>query len=245
MSIRKRTWEWKGKQRTALGGRLPRRQGEAPAEDVQDQGRGRDWHAGTRIDLKQGTHMSPTATASRSGKPGDCGSPPAGRATATRSLERSTIEQYRRHVELHITPLIGTTKLNKLTVPSVRIFRDQLREAGRSAALTGSCSPACRASLLTHRNEGSPRATRCASASAAATPPRGKGSSSRLGWISPPQSKSAPFCRPPWALAGLLRDGGRVAGLQTIRVAGPSMARCGLRSGYRHRDASALTLGAI
>src|SRR5262245_6524518 len=35
-------------------------------------------------------------------------------------LERTTIEQYRTHVDLHITPLIGETKLSQLTVPKVR-----------------------------------------------------------------------------------------------------------------------------
>jgi integrase len=48
-------------------------------------------------------------------------------------LERSTIEQYGAHLRLHITPYIGKVKLNKLTVPRVRQFQDDLREAGRSA----------------------------------------------------------------------------------------------------------------
>ncbi|WP_105370616.1 tyrosine-type recombinase/integrase [Neorhizobium huautlense] len=50
-------------------------------------------------------------------------------------LERSTLDQYRQHVELHINPLIGETLLSKLNVPAVRAFEDGLREAGRSGAM--------------------------------------------------------------------------------------------------------------
>lgn len=50
-------------------------------------------------------------------------------------LERSTLDQYRQHVELHINPFIGDMLLSKLTVPAVRSFEDQLRESGRSPAM--------------------------------------------------------------------------------------------------------------
>ena len=47
--------------------------------------------------------------------------------TATNTkLERVTINQYRQHLELHIAPLIGTTRLSQLTVPAVRSFEDRL-----------------------------------------------------------------------------------------------------------------------
>jgi integrase len=50
------------------------------------------------------------------------------------SLEASTIRQYREHVDLHITPLIGGKRLSRLTVPRVEQFRDDLL-ATRSRAL--------------------------------------------------------------------------------------------------------------
>jgi len=50
-------------------------------------------------------------------------------------LERSTTDQYKQHVSLHIDPTIGATKLSKITVPAVRAFQEQLREGGRSAAM--------------------------------------------------------------------------------------------------------------
>jgi hypothetical protein len=49
-------------------------------------------------------------------------------------LERSTIRQYRQHVELHILPFVGAVKLSKLTA-AVHDFRDALARAGRSPAL--------------------------------------------------------------------------------------------------------------
>lgn len=48
------------------------------------------------------------------------------------ALERSTILAYRQHVELHIIPNLGTTKLSRLSVPAVNAFRDQLLDTGRS-----------------------------------------------------------------------------------------------------------------
>jgi integrase len=49
-------------------------------------------------------------------------------------LERSTLEQYRRHVALHIAPLIGAAKLSQLTVPAARALEDRLRR-DRSPAM--------------------------------------------------------------------------------------------------------------
>ena len=50
-------------------------------------------------------------------------------------LERSTLESYRRHVNLHIAPLLGALRLSQLTVPLVRGFEDRLRKDGRSPAM--------------------------------------------------------------------------------------------------------------
>ena len=49
-------------------------------------------------------------------------------------LERSSLRQYRNHVDLHILPLIGTVKLARLSTPVVQAFRDKLVET-RSRAL--------------------------------------------------------------------------------------------------------------
>jgi integrase len=49
-------------------------------------------------------------------------------------LERATLRQYRTHLNLHITPLIGKTRLSAITIPFVRAFEDKLRE-DRSPAM--------------------------------------------------------------------------------------------------------------
>jgi integrase len=43
-------------------------------------------------------------------------------------LERTTLDYYRQHVELHINPLIGSMKVTQLTAPLVRQFEDELRK---------------------------------------------------------------------------------------------------------------------
>src|SRR5262245_17837836 len=39
-------------------------------------------------------------------------------------LERATLVDYRRHLEIHIVPLLGAVKLSQLTAPMVRGFAD-------------------------------------------------------------------------------------------------------------------------
>ncbi|AFL49023.1 integrase [Sinorhizobium fredii] len=50
-------------------------------------------------------------------------------------LERSTLDQYRQHLDLHITPFLGSLKLSKINLPTIRQFQDQLRGNGRSPAM--------------------------------------------------------------------------------------------------------------
>jgi integrase len=57
------------------------------------------------------------------------------RRAEVEKLEASTQRQYRQHLDLHIKPLIDTTKLSRLTKPAVEQFRDQLL-ATRSRPLT-------------------------------------------------------------------------------------------------------------
>jgi len=52
-----------------------------------------------------------------------------------RELERSSLDQYRRHVDLHIVPFIGAVKLSKLTAAAIRALEDSLREAERSPVM--------------------------------------------------------------------------------------------------------------
>jgi integrase len=53
-------------------------------------------------------------------------------------LERTTLDQYRQHLRLHIEPLIGRIKLSQLNLPTVGKFKDRLREGGEGKK---PCSP--------------------------------------------------------------------------------------------------------
>lgn len=83
-----------------------------------------------RTEVREGVHVADaeTVTVEQAGKlwlkSGEAG-----------GLERTTLDQRRQHLELHIVPIIGEVRLNKLTVPGVRDFQDKLRAQGRSAAM--------------------------------------------------------------------------------------------------------------
>lgn len=47
---------------------------------------------------------------------------------AAAGLERTTLDQYRQHLNIHIVPHIGRVKLSQLSAPVVREFEDRLRK---------------------------------------------------------------------------------------------------------------------
>jgi integrase len=49
-----------------------------------------------------------------------------------KKLKPTSVNAYEEHVDLHIVPFIGTTKLAEVTAPAVYAFADQLQQAGRS-----------------------------------------------------------------------------------------------------------------
>jgi integrase len=87
------------------------------------------YHAQVTVDVSAGIHTAD----SRSVTVGDAGKLWLGSREAA-GIERTTLDMYRSHVDLHITPLIGATKLSALTVPFVRDFEDRLRQ-DRSPAM--------------------------------------------------------------------------------------------------------------
>jgi integrase len=89
------------------------------------------YHAEVRVDVRRGVHTADRASTTIA---------EAGRlwlqTSAAAGLERATVDQYRQHLALHIVPLIGTTKLSQLTVPSVRRFEDRLAQDRSSTTVT-------------------------------------------------------------------------------------------------------------
>lgn len=86
--------------------------------------------SGAKVEVRDGVHVadSQTITVGEAGRLWLLSGESAG-------LERTTIDQRRQHLDLHIKPFLGDTKLNKMAVPSVRAFQDDLRAGGRSPAM--------------------------------------------------------------------------------------------------------------
>jgi integrase len=156
-SIRKRTWKSGSETRTAWiadyfdqGGK--RRQKTFATRKAADA-----WLVQTRREVQQGTHTpeSTSITVAEASviwlERGEL-----------EGLERSTLRQYRIHVDLHILPLLGTVKLARLSTPALEAFRDALlRKGGRAmarkalASLKGILTEAQRRGLIAH-NPASP-----------------------------------------------------------------------------------------
>jgi integrase len=81
------------------------------------------YHGKVAVDIRAGTHTADSAsvTVSEAGREWLKSREAAG-------IERTTLDYYRSHLDLHIAPLIGATKLSALTVPFVREFEDRLRQ---------------------------------------------------------------------------------------------------------------------
>ncbi|HAH66878.1 MAG TPA: site-specific integrase, partial [Rhizobiales bacterium] len=87
-------------------------------------------HAVVAVDVSAGVHVaaSKSVTVKEAGESWI-------RASEAHKLERSTIKQYREHVDRHIVPFIGRMKLSDLNAQVVRKLEDTLREEGRSSAM--------------------------------------------------------------------------------------------------------------
>jgi integrase len=136
MSVRKRKWK------SADG-----LEHEAWVVDYVDQGGKRrntqfyrkkaadEFETTVRNELRQGIHTADTASVTVS----EAGDLWIANCTAA-GLERTTVDAYRSHLELHIKPFLGARKLSQLTVPIVADFERKLRDGSqdqkpRSAAM--------------------------------------------------------------------------------------------------------------
>ncbi|ESZ70586.1 integrase [Mesorhizobium sp. L103C119B0] len=131
MSIRKRTWtNGKGEKKTAWVVDYPDGKGVRRLKTFGKKKDADQFAATARVEVREGSHVADTASVTVK---------TAGAfwiATGeNEGLERSSVDQRKRHLKLHIEPFIGTTLLSQLTVPAVREFSDKLREHGRSQAM--------------------------------------------------------------------------------------------------------------
>lgn len=131
MSIRKRTWtNGKGEEKTAwvvdyADGKGVRRLKTFGKKKDADQ-----FAATAKVEVREGSHVadSASATVAQAGAFWLASVEAAGR-------ERTTVDSYRSHLDLHIVPFIGDLKLTALNIAASRSFEDQLRAGGRSPAM--------------------------------------------------------------------------------------------------------------
>lgn len=130
MSVRKRTWTSKGVEKSAWVVDYQDSQGVRRLKSFKLKKEADAFAATAHVEVREGLHVADGASASvnQAGKLWIAAKDRAGR-------ERSTIDQYRQHLELHITPFIGDTRLNALTMPILRKFEDDLLDNGRSPAM--------------------------------------------------------------------------------------------------------------
>jgi integrase len=79
------------------------------------------FHDQTKVDIRAGTHVSPPANLTMA----DVANKWIRQVEAD-NRERSTIRQYRQHIDLHIVPRIGAVKLAKMTRGHCEYLRDEL-----------------------------------------------------------------------------------------------------------------------
>jgi integrase len=122
MSVRKRIWKNRdGSQGEAW---IVAYADQAGKRRIKSFDRRRDadaFHASVSTELRSGVHVpdSQSVTIAEAGRLWLKSCDAAG-------LERSTMDQYRQHLRVHILPLIGEAKLSRFTAPMVRAFEDKL-----------------------------------------------------------------------------------------------------------------------
>ncbi|MAY30571.1 MAG: site-specific integrase [Aurantimonas sp.] len=129
MSVRKRTWTTpKGEAKTAWVVDYTDASGKRRLKTFAKKKDVDAFAATAHVEVREGVHVADSASVTVA---------VAGNlwiATAeANGLERTTVANYRSHIDLHIAPFIGGMKLTALTVPALRAFEDQLRQAGRSS----------------------------------------------------------------------------------------------------------------
>lgn len=131
MSVRKREWTTsKGEAKQAWVVDYVDQHGKRRLKTFKRKKEADVFESTTHIEVREGTHVADSATV-------DVASAGAEwlKSCEAAGLERSTLDQYRQHLRLHIVPLIGRMLLSKLSVPAVRAFEDRLRTKGRSPTM--------------------------------------------------------------------------------------------------------------
>lgn len=130
MSVRKRKWITQGIEREAWVCAYTDSTGKRRLKTFAKKKDADAFAASSKVEVSQGLHVpdSDTVTVEEAGKLWL-------KSGAAANLERTTLDQRRQHLDLHLNPFVGRVKLNKISGPSIRDLQDKLREAGRSPAM--------------------------------------------------------------------------------------------------------------
>jgi len=129
MSVRKRSWVTsKGETKEAWIVDYVDQQGERHIRTFDRKGDATDYEATVKVDVRQGVHTASKLTVAEAAEAWI-------KRVEADGAERTTIRQYRQHINLHILPLIGSkTKLSELTEAGVEKLRDGLLKKSRPMA---------------------------------------------------------------------------------------------------------------
>lgn len=131
MSVRKREWTTRqGEAKTAWVVDYTDQKGTRRLKTFARKKDADAFSSSTAVAISRGEHVADSATVTVEKAAGFWLT-----SAAEAGLERGTLQQYRQHVDLHITPFLGAERLSRLTVPGLREFQDRLRSEGRSAAM--------------------------------------------------------------------------------------------------------------
>jgi integrase len=126
MSVRKRTWTTPAGEAKAAWVVDYTPPGQKRTLKTFDRKRDADaFNSKMREEVRQGIHSSGPTTVGEAGEKWL-------QSCEANKLERATLADYRRLIDLHIAPLIGKVKLAALTAPKVREFEDALRKGDLS-----------------------------------------------------------------------------------------------------------------
>ena len=123
MAIRKRTWTSGGKEKFAWVVDYRDGAGKRRQKTYKTKKAAESWSTDTLFHVQHGLHTADSVSITVADAAED-----RIRRAQLDELERSTIVQYREHVDRHINPHIGGVKLSRLTTPGMEAVRDQLLE---------------------------------------------------------------------------------------------------------------------
>lgn len=129
-TVRKRTWKSAGAINTAWVADYTDQAGKRHIKTFATRKAADTWLVEARHEVSQGVHTASSASPTVAAAGEDWIA-----QGETDGLERSTMRQYRQHLDYHIRPFIGVVKLAELSPAAVREFHNRLIAEGRSRVM--------------------------------------------------------------------------------------------------------------